>query len=236
MNGERRSRARKRRGAPHRGELESDVERIHRPIFREPADPEEGREPAPWWLWITAALSLFWGGWYVGEHGGSFGLATHVAFGDPTEFVAEESEEQRLAALADPVAAGQGIYARQCQACHQADGQGMAGAFPPLLDSEWVTGSPETLARILLNGMQGPITVQGQTYNGLMPAWRDALSDAEIAAVATFIRQWETNEAPPVDPGLVAELRAATADRGAVPWTADELLSVEDLAPAEEPQ
>jgi mono/diheme cytochrome c family protein len=214
------------------GELEPDVEQIHRPIFREPADPEEGREPAPWWLWAVAAFALFWGGWYLGRHGGTFGDDPHVAFRQTTEYVRDEAAGQEAEAITDPIAAGQAIYARQCQSCHQASGTGVPGAFPPLVGSEWVTGSPETVARILLNGLQGPITVAGETYNGAMPPWRDALSDAEIAAVGTYIRQWEANRASPISPELVAQLRTATADRSSVPWTADELRQAESLPPA----
>src|SRR5688500_11496772 len=61
-------------------DLQPDVERIHRAIRREPHDPVEGREPAPWFFVAAVALALFWGGWYLGRYGGDFGLATHVAF------------------------------------------------------------------------------------------------------------------------------------------------------------
>ncbi len=212
------------------GALEQDVERIHRAILREPPDPDEGREPAPWWLWIASAVALFWGGWYLGEHGGTFGPATHVAFSEPAADVASGAADAASEALSDPVAAGERLYARQCQACHQATGEGMPGTFPPLRGSEWVTGSPETVARILLGGLQGPITVAGQTFDGVMPAWRDMLSDAEIAAVATYVRQWAPNSAPPVDPQIVAALRAESAERGPTPWTADELRTVEETS------
>lgn len=201
-------------GPMQEGELEPDVERIHRPILREPPDPEEGREPAPWWLWTLAALALFWGGWYLGQHGGAFGTETHTAF---------PGAAPETALADDPIVAGEAVYLRSCQACHQASGLGAAGAFPPLIGSDWVTGPPETVVRIVLDGLQGPITVAGETYQGVMPAWRDLLSDDEIAAVATFVRQWDTNEAGAVEPELVAELRAATEARAGSAWTAEEL-------------
>jgi mono/diheme cytochrome c family protein len=78
------------------------------------------------------------------------------------------------------------------------------------------------VVRILLHGLAGPIQVAGQTYAGVMPAWREQLSDADVAAVATFIRQWGPNEAAPVEADLVRDLRAATASR-ATPWTAEDL-------------
>jgi len=214
---------------PQEGELEPDIERIHRLILREPADPQEGREPVPWWLWAIGALALFWGGWYLGYHGGSFGSDVHVAYHRTTEFVEGQAGQQAEEAIANPVEAGQRIYTARCQVCHQANGQGQPGVFPPIVGSEWVTGAPETVVRILLHGMQGPVTVAGQSFNGAMPGWGNILSDAEIAAVATFIRQWETNDAPAVEAALVQQLRSEA--QRTTPWTADELRQAEAAGP-----
>ena len=203
-------------------DLEPDVERLHRAIRREPRDPTEGREPTPRFMWAIIALVLFWGGWYLGRHGGEFGLATHVAFanhpGDPTS----ASGAPTTAAITDPVAAGRDVFSKNCQACHQQTGAGVPGVFPPIVGSEWVTGSAATVVHILLNGLHQPITVAGVTYDGTMPAWRDVLTDEEIAAVASYIREWAPNAAPPVAPDVVTRLREATATR-TTPWTEREL-------------
>ena len=159
-------------------DLESDVERLHRAIFRESPDPQEGREPAPWWLWTGVVLAIFWGGWYLGRYGGTFGAATHVALGAPDQAVTDAVAATTATAATDPVAAGRQVFTKNCQACHQATGRGLPGAFPPLVGSEWAVGSPEVLARILLNGFQGPVTVAGGTYNGAMPAWRERNTSA----------------------------------------------------------
>jgi mono/diheme cytochrome c family protein len=66
------------------------------------------------------------------------------------------------------------------------------------------------------------VTVAGATYNGAMPAWRDVLTDQEIAGVATYIRQWAPNQAPGLTPETVARVRQETAGRHA-PWSATEL-------------
>ena len=206
-------------------DLEPDVERLHRPILREPGDPEEGRERVPWWLWSVAVLAIFWGGWYLGRTGGPFDTTTHVAYrggGARDAAVADAAGDKAQAAVANPVERGRQVYAQNCQSCHQQTGRGLAGVFPPLVGSEWVTGPEETVLRILLNGLQGPVEVAGATYNGLMPAWRDPLPDADIAAVATYIRQWAPNVAGPVTPAAVAALREATASH-TTPWTAAEL-------------
>ena len=220
--------------APEAGrgvDLQPDVERLHRAIRREPHDPIEGREPAPWFFTAVVALALVWGGWYLGRYGGEFGLATHVAFATRQPGIAASAGAQAAAAVNDPVAAGQRVYDKNCVGCHQASGKGVPGAFPPVVGSEWVTGSPETLARILLFGLQGPVQVMGATYNGAMPAWKDVLKDEEIAAVATYLRQRAPNAAPAVPASQVAAVRTAHATRTTA-WTAAELQSAGAVAPA----
>ena len=111
-----------------------------------------------------------------------------------------------------------------CAACHQAEGTGVEGVYPPLAGSPFVNGPPEAMARILLHGLNGPLTVHGKTYNGEMPAWQQ-LPDEQLAAVMTYVRASFGNKAPPVGADTVAAVRKETADR-AKPWTAAELASV----------
>ena len=203
-------------------DLQPDVERLHRAIRREPRDPIEGREPTPRFMWAIIGIALFWGGWYLGRHGGEFGLATHVAFANNERSVPQTIAPQMTATVTDPILAGKNVFSKNCQACHQQNGAGVPGVFPPIVGSEWVTGPAEILVRILLNGLHEPITVAGATYNGTMPAWRDVLTDPEIAAVASYIRQWAPNASPAVASDLVSKLREATASR-TTPWTQTEL-------------
>lgn len=212
-------------------DLQPDVERIHRAIYREPTDPIEGQEAAPWLLWGTVALALFWGGWYLGHYGGTFDTRAHIAMSGRDASTAGAAASQTSASVNDPVKAGEAIFLQNCQGCHQASGKGVAGAFPPVVGSEWVTGAPETLVRILLNGLQGPITVAGAPYNGAMPAWKDVLKDEEIAAVSTYLRQWKPNAAGAVAAADVAALRTAHGNR-ANPWSAAELKAEEGNRPA----
>jgi mono/diheme cytochrome c family protein len=100
----------------------------------------------------------------------------------------------------------------------------MEGLAPPLADSEWVVGPPGRVARIVLQGLTGPIFVNGAPYKLEMPAL-PALSDADIASVMTYIRrEWE-HDADPVEEKLVTEVRAATKDRTDL-WKAKELLEI----------
>jgi mono/diheme cytochrome c family protein len=107
-------------------------------------------------------------------------------------------------------------------ACHQANGKGIPGTFPPLDGTEWVRAEKGRLIRIVLHGMMGPATVQGVRYNGAMPPWGTFLNDEEAAAVLTYVRTAWSNRADAVTPQEVAAVRAATKDRKN-PWTHAEL-------------
>lgn len=117
---------------------------------------------------------------------------------------------------------GQDIYETRCMSCHQIDGTGMQGVFPPLDGTEWVEGDKGRLIRIVLDGLTGETEVQGVTYSGMMPPWKAYLNDAQVAAVLTYIRSAWNNEADAVTPAEVARVRAATEARK-TPWTDAEL-------------
>ncbi len=124
------------------------------------------------------------------------------------------------------IAAGEQVYLTMCLACHQQTGQGLAGLFPPLAGSEWVTtNQPDRIIRIVLNGLQGEISVQGQTYNNVMTPWKDMLDDQQVADVLTYIRNSWDNTGSGVSASKVKEIRSATADRD-TPWTAAELEAI----------
>lgn len=106
---------------------------------------------------------------------------------------------------AELMAKGKGVYARVCQPCHQANGQGIPGAFPPLAGAGGFYGSPAKMAGIIVNGLSGSITVKGQTFNSAMPP-QGSLSDDDIAAVATYVRNSWGNSDGIVTP---AQVRAA---------------------------
>lgn len=118
------------------------------------------------------------------------------------------------AAPAVATADGAAIYQR-CMACHQANGEGMPGAFPPLAGSEWVNGPAARPIAIVIHGLQGEITVKGAKYNSqMMPYGTNVpMSDDEIAAVLTYVRSNFGNSAPAVTPAEVAKVRTATAAR-----------------------
>ena len=112
--------------------------------------------------------------------------------------------------------AGKGVFSSVCAACHQLDGRGQNGLAPPLLDSDWILGSPQASVRIIMYGLSGAISVNGRSYIGEMPGL-GALDDDQIASVLTYLRREWGHTAAPVDPELVKSIRAATAGR-VNPW------------------
>lgn len=121
------------------------------------------------------------------------------------------------------------LYAQQCASCHGQNGEGVSGAFPPLAGSAWVTGEISTLVRIVLHGVEGPIRVRGQRYDGRMPAFGDRLSDVQLAGLLTYLRTSLNEEDSPVSAEEVGQIRSAYAERS-VPWTADVLRSEESAS------
>lgn len=128
------------------------------------------------------------------------------------------------AAASKPPRSGAQIFATTCAACHQPHGEG-TDVYPPLAGSEWVNGVEARVVRIILHGLNGEVEVQGQVYNGAMPAWGPTLSDAEIAAVATYIRSSFGNQSLPITAATVAQVRTANSGR-TTPWTMPELLLI----------
>jgi mono/diheme cytochrome c family protein len=116
------------------------------------------------------------------------------------------SIETRVPALAatSSAPAGQKIYNANCSACHNANGTGESGVFPPLAGNPMVTGSPDKVIAAVKDGLTGAATVNGKTYSGAMPAWKGKLSNADIADVITYIRSSWGNKADAVTETQVA--------------------------------
>ena len=116
---------------------------------------------------------------------------------------------------------GAAVYARTCISCHQPTGLGLPPVFPPLANAPIVAGNPELPVKFILQGLMGPITVNGMTYNSMMPPVA-GVSDADIADVLTYVRQSFGNQANAVTADQVKAIRAATAGRTTM-WTTAEL-------------
>lgn len=203
--------------APHgpANDAEVDLAALHE---------ESGREPPQMWLLGVIMAAMFFSGMFLIANSGGFQAdvydANRVAWagGGPAGDTAQ-----------DPKVLGKRVYSQNCAVCHQQTGQGVPGSFPPLAGSEWVLGQEwhgdNHMVKIVIHGLQGPVTVKGQTYNNTMAPWGSVLKDEQIAAVLTYIRSEWGNDAPPIGQEFVAKVREQTKDR-TTPWTMQELQAI----------
>ena len=119
---------------------------------------------------------------------------------------------------------GKAVYAKTCIACHQPTGKGLPGVFPPLDGSDWLEADPSLIARIVLRGIQGTVTINGTPFTGPMPMapLAETLKDDEIADVVNYVRATYGKGGPLATPELVKAAREATKDQKQ-PFTAAEL-------------
>jgi nitrite reductase (NO-forming) len=119
--------------------------------------------------------------------------------------VAEQPSRPALAAnAAERIKLGEVVFQANCMACHQKDGQGIPGAFPPLAKSDFLNADKMRAIRTVIGGKQGSLTVNGKTYDGVMPAW--TLNDEEVANVLSYLFASWGNSGKTVTP---AEVKAA---------------------------
>ena len=106
------------------------------------------------------------------------------------------------------------LYNSYCAGCHQRDGKGDNNRYPPLAGSDMIAGNNNQLIKVILNGLQGEIKVNGKTYNGVMPAHGAFLDDHAIASIATYIKKRFNKEDSLVASSDVTRLRnAVTTNR-----------------------
>ena len=104
------------------------------------------------------------------------------------------------------LASGKSVYTQNCLTCHMADGLGVDGLNPPLAKTDYVLGDKTRLTNVLLNGLKG-VDIDGEEYHNAMPA-QTHLTDAQMAAVLTYVRNSFGNKASAV---TVADVKAARA-------------------------
>lgn len=133
------------------------------------------------------------------------------------KLVKEHKEEQIVSSLKgndlELYKKGREIYARDgyCSTCHQPDGKGLfASGYPPLAGTKWVNGNEDRLIKLVLKGLLGPIEIAGKKYPGQVPMtpFEGLLNDEEVAAVLTYVRNSFGNQASPIQPEKVKQVRA----------------------------
>jgi mono/diheme cytochrome c family protein len=182
--------------------------------------PSIGPAPIPGWLFGVIGLGIFWAGAYLFSFSGGF--RSDVFDYEPKFGVVGGG----AGVPADPKVVGKALFSANCITCHQANGQGIPGQYPPLAGSEIVLGPAvnHTIA-IVLKGLQGPLTVKGQAFNNAMQPWEGQYTDQQLAAILTYVRSDWGNNAPPVTADMIKQIRAEIKDRKDQ-WTWAELQKI----------
>lgn len=145
----------------------------------------------------------------------------------PQEIVELSPEEQETLRLERKINSGGKIFAARCASCHQANGLGIAGQYPPLDGSRWVTSDSALITNIILKGLKGEIEVKGQKYgtSAAVNMAKVEINDREIANVVTYVRQAWSNQASEVFENEVSSVRSASSEQQDQ-WTGDQLQSM----------
>ena len=178
-------------------------------------EPAATSAPVPIWMIVLTLALVFLGAVYFDRHSGWFDRRVFAPYSSP-ETLAGYQPKSGAAAMA---ARGKSVYESVCGICHGSDGLGKPGQAPPLAASEWVTKDLNTLARVPLVGLNGPIQVAGHDWNLSMAPMGAGLSDADLAAVLTYIRTSWGNQSSAVSEADMKAIRAAIS--GNSPSAAD---------------
>lgn len=200
----------------------TDLDRMHAAVRREKPDATAGNQPAPVWVFVASMACMVFGGGYAGAYVGGFDFEQNSAFlGKPQDIrpiIIHTGPELGPFELA--MKKGSTVY-NNCAGCHQATGVGQPGLIPPLAGSEWATGGTERIARIVLHGLSGSVSVKGANYNNLMPP-QGHLSDKDLSYVLTYIRNSWGNQGSMVAVDMITKTRVAVKDHVG-PWTSADL-------------
>ena len=176
----------------------------------EHAEPVAGSAQMPVSVMVVLTLLGYIGCTKVDQLNANFASNVHAPFGSPDEVASLAPTEEELV-----LNSGKKLY-DNCKGCHQPNGGGTPGSFPPLVGSEWVLGNPQKVAAIVMNGLGGPITVVGKSFNNQMTPVGATWTDEQIAAVLTYIRNEWGNGGGRVLPEEIGKARGKIQESGQV--------------------
>lgn len=208
------------------GASDKSIQAVHDGLLHQQVEPKEGFALMPLFLLGLMSTMIFIVSIYFVHNRGGFDPLVHDGRFDPKTM----GNSAVAAAPADPRVAGKRFYTQVCATCHQATGTGVPGVYPSLVGSEWVNGSPDRIIRIVLHGLQGPITVEGKSYNGVMPAFAAGSAynwnDQRISDVLTYVRSEWGNTGAAITPPEVTAIRTGAEAGRTKAWSEAELLSI----------
>ncbi len=194
---------------------DDSLQQVHAQLQKKKPEKADGYSLLPLVLLGLMCCAVFFGSIYLAHYSLRF---------DPLVY-SEHANRAKPGATAvvalSRAQLGKRVFDTTCIACHQANGLGVPGQYPPLAGSEWVNGNESRIIRIVLHGLNGPLKVGDKEYNNVM-APLGSLKDDQIANVISYVRASFGNNAPEVTPEAVAKVRAETAGRNTF-WTAAEL-------------
>lgn len=208
-----------------------NVTRVHNALARENPDRLAESRPVSLWVSLGAIAVAVTGATYFGGNvgvGAADGKIGYNKFGANYHSALPEAIVPETAGGGDdPMKAGEKVYKNLCQACHQPNGLGVPGTYPPIDGSEWVIGGTERLALIVGYGASGPMTVKGASYGAALmpPHGPPKLTAKEFAAVLTYIRGAWSNTASAVSIEEATDFFNRTKGRTA-PYTEPELKQI----------
>lgn len=138
--------------------------------------------------------------------------AVYLPEGSNIKTADEKTTVTTAKTLEQRIAMGKTTYTANCAACHQPDGKGIIGAFPPVAKSDYLNADKTRAIRAVKNGLSGPVTVNGEKYNSVMPAL--GLSDEAIANVLTYVYHSFGNSKKTVTPDEVKAVKASPTTGG----------------------
>ncbi len=198
---------------------DDSIQQVHAQLQKQKPDKASGYSFLPLGILGLMCSAVFFSSIYLAHYSIRF---------DPlvvNEYARREKPGAMAAPTVTPAMLGKQVFVTVCQVCHQPNGQGLPGVYPPLAGSEWAQGTEERIVRIVLLGLHGPIKVAGRDFNNAMSPVGLTLKDEQIANVLTYVRQEWGNKAPEVKPETVARIRGELGNRSE-PWTVPELLKI----------
>lgn len=209
--------------------MHASVDRKAAASAREQQLRENGLEPISTWVFLVGTVVALIAGSVIFNSGELFNYDSFVKKG----YIQKEEEGAGNLVPKGPasevyLAVGGALYSSKCAACHQANGAGLPGAFPPLAKSEWVEESPFIPLLVAANGLNGPIEVAGQKYNSVMASQNVAsdFNDFQLAALVYFLQNSWGNQVDKVyTPAQIAQFRKAHEEHGGGMFTAEALES-----------
>jgi mono/diheme cytochrome c family protein len=197
---------------------DDSIQQVHAQLQKKKPEKADGYSLLPLVLLGLMCCAVFFGSIYLAHYSLRFDPLVYSEHANRAKPGATAAKQLSRAEM------GKAVFNTTCIACHQANGQGVPGQYPPLAGSEWVQGPEERVIRIVLHGLNGPIKVGDKDFNNTM-APLGSLKDEQIANAISYVRSSWGNTASEVQPDAVAKVRAETAGRNTF-WTAAELQKI----------